>query len=302
MLFRNAVCGFACLALLLLNSTPSFSAPMVVTMLPSGKLVAQNVLSVTTRQATSGEVSSWKRHSPFLSTKSPDGLYKVQTVKMEDQGVTVFRVIRERDRQVILDTKVMRHLIDDESDCWLYFNGWIPGSTQVCLSTDSHNSSDDSWKHGIVDVVSHRLITFNGFMSPNRRYAIVPGKPGRIGEDFQHYEVERGHRVETEGNIRWYVSPLPRNIAAYHFSSTRSRPMLLEGKPFAFFYEIITQMSEEDPTKQRPALSFSPDGQWAICHASHYVSQLQRVVDVDYLVSMTTGAMRKLPGSQTRFL
>lgn len=304
MLTKNAITGLTCLTFFLLKSAPSFSAPMMVTLLPSGNVIVQSVSGGSTRKATSSEISSWKGHSSLLSTTSPDGRYQVSKVELEDKGVTVFRVIRVRDGRVVLGSTDISRLMSQEffAGNWLYFNGWLPDSGEIGISTNSHTSSSGFWEHGVIDLPSRRLIAFNGFVSPNMKFAIVPGKPGRIEETFENNEVEPGHRLETKGDIRWYVTALPRNIGSYHFSSARARPMLLNGKPFPFFFEIIKRMTEEDPTQQHSAVIFSSEGRWAICHASHYIPQLQRFVDVDYLVSMTTGIVHKLPGSQTRFL
>ena len=298
---RASIMG--CLVLLVLSATPLFSAPMMATMLPNGHLATQSVLGGSTRKSTNIEITSWKAQPNLLAITSPDGRYKVSQVKLEDQSTNAFQVLRVHDERLILSAKVLAASIDDGNNIdGLYFNGWLPNSRQMVISANSHISSDDFARFGIIDIPSGRLIAFNGFVSPNMRYAIVSGKSGKIEEDFRHYEDEPRHEVRTKGDIRWYVVPLLHNISNYHFSSTQAKPILLEHKPFPFFYEVIRGMSEDDPSRQYKSIDFSPDGQWAICHIKDYSTRLQKFVyDVDYLVSMTTGMMRKLPGSQTHF-
>jgi hypothetical protein len=158
-----------------------------------------------------------------------------------------------------------------------------------------------------------RRSEFNGWLGPGGRTAIVlhgqsikwtvDGRPVRVdpayaGERTRFLFLADGPpRVEEPPPIPILAVLSPVRQADFRLSAARTVPLTLAGRPFEGLQRLSPDFAA-DPVARRPTVEFSRDGLWALAHKPVVAGRGW----VEYLISLESGAVHRLPGSGASFL
>ena len=151
--------------------------------------------------------------------------------------------------------------------------GWLPRDAGLIMT------GVERTQHGLIrmrcvfDLATKTFMSFNGWMAPSGKIAIVSDQEDDI---YDVLPFQNGKRDPAKSELRFYVSALPARLQDYHFVKNSARPLMLSGKPF-------------DLNPAESVVTFSVDSNWAI-------------IDSKFLVRLSTGQVRQLPGTSARFL
>lgn len=239
---------------------------------------------VKPRTATAAEKQAWKQHSSMVSATSPDGKYRAE--KVEGVGLS-FQIINVSNGSVMLGSDVIENL-SGQAMGETVFDGWLPDSRHFAVIAHSHISSQENYARCVMNSASQRVARFNGWLGPNMKTAIVPEKEELAEDDITH---DYADKIYSSGDLKWYAVTMPSRPATYRFAQVPRKLLTINGKPFSITGAVLDRQSFTASVDHRAFIEFSADGKWALCHGQG-----------EYLVSMSSGHVQKLPGTQARFL
>ncbi|NCO33112.1 MAG: hypothetical protein GW893_04470 [Armatimonadetes bacterium] len=240
------------------------------------------------RVATAAEKQAWKQQSSMVSATSPDGKYRAEKVEGEGIGPS-FQIVNASNGNVVLGSDVIENL-SGQAMGETVFDGWFPDSRHFAAITHSHISSQENYTRCVINVASKRVVRFNGWLAPSLNTAIVPDK-----EDLAEDQITHDYPSNTysSGDLRWFAVTMPPRPATYRFAQVPRKLLTLNGNPFSITGAVLDREGHSftESVDHLSFVEFSPDGEWALCHGQ-----------AEHLVSMSSGQVQKLPGTQARFL
>ena len=265
-----------------------------------GKLMVQNASGGKTRAATEAEKTKWRKVSNRINPISPDGKYSAQAVSADPDSdfKKAFRIVDAKSGREVVSVQTVMALLGGGIYDDIVFDGWLPDSRHFAAFAHQHISSNEFYNRGVINLNSKTRLAFNGWLSRDGKTAIVPDKEGLMEDSTDHYHQTATEYVRTYGERKWFVGSPP-SWKKYKFKSLRKRPLMLQKMPFAFTGKVLGvyhRFTNDQNRIERPSsVVFSSDDKWALLRGYHDYP-------IDYLVSLSTGQMKKLPGVQAKFL
>ena len=249
------------------------------------------------RLSSPSEKAQWHKQGPIrmIPLTSPNGSYTVVT-KDTDAMQAGFHVVR-----VYLNKQVLAADAIYATNGRAGFDGWLPDSQHVAIWGFDHIAGLNGQRRFILDVKTGRKIKFNGWLSSDGAVAIVPSQETQAEETSERQGVSGW---TDSPPIHYYVVQMPSHILQYQLAKQSRKELMLDTKPFVGLRKLFGLLfcGSEDHLVRHPAcVDFSSDHQWAICHGLFYVENSLDTYTIDYLVSIKTGKVSKLPGAQARF-
>jgi hypothetical protein len=284
--------------------SPAQAKTTQVTMVVKGKLMVQPATGGRLRPATAAQKGAWSKAQRNISATSPNRKYRAVAAGELNDGITrkSFRIIEANSGQETKSAQSIADLKGSLSD-QVFFDGWLPDSIHFAVVTHGHISTNEFYSRYIVNAKTGRIIHFNGWLAPNGRTAIVPGKEGLVEDTMLHYFESANNYVRTDGDLKWFAIKMPRQLTRYKVPAAR-RPIVLDGKALPLTAKALAtyEYREGDPVNHAPVVEFSQDGLWAICHSHYYSQKIKKSLPVEFLISISTGKVRKLIGVQAKFI
>jgi hypothetical protein len=315
------------------TAVAAMAAPVApkVSFVVKGKLMTQAASGGAVRAATAAEKNKWRK-PPMVSAISPNGKYEIRQTIIQNEAdrYTSFKVSSRYTGSTIFQQDAPYF----DGRAGLIFDYWLPDSQHIAIAERGGTSSGYEYDHYIININTGKAIPFNGWITPNGKSAIVPDKEYKMDDcicsGIDTIGIPAGSH---NGDRKWYVAQLPKGFSSYHFNSATKRLITGAGawdepafvgpkhemgtihirtKPTDWFrftaYVFSTFASKggrEDVTQgaqtlyvlqpqkiaHSPVVEFSRDSRWAIGNGNNEA----------YLISMTTGKVRKLPGAQAHF-
>jgi hypothetical protein len=188
-----------------------------------------------------------QREKKTLPLRSPDGKYEIASRgswRHADDTTAIARNIK-RDKT----TFRVRHLPEGFSGDQIWFQGWLPTSDLMTLTSQSHDSTGEEYDRVTIDLETKKPILFNGWISPYHNIAIVPAKTGVVSGTETH---DYGDKIYTEDQMAFYLVKPVDNLRRYNFKASKPRLIHFDKNTKAGVSLLVS------------SADFSPDGRWAI--------------------------------------
>lgn len=263
----------------------------------NGKLITQ-IAAGPAREATASERHQWRTLGPpsMVSFISPDGKYKIVTNDV-DADQAGFHVVQAQNGQQVLGPDAI-----DSKMGRAGFDGWLPDSQHIAIWAFDHIAGLDGQRRYILDVKTGRKIRFNGWISNDGVVAIVPSQEMEAEETSERQNVGV---YKDSAPVHFYATRMPSRLLQYHLRSQAHEELVLKNEPFTGLrklFGLLFCMPDDHLIRHPSCVEFSSDHQWAICYGRFYSEHALDTYDVDYLVSLKTGRVQKLLGTQARFI
>jgi len=263
----------------------------------NGKLMTQ-IAAGPAREATASEKQQWRTLGPppMVSLISPDGKYKIVTNDV-DADQAGFHVVQAQNGQRVLGPDAIYSQMGRAG-----FDGWLPDSQHIAIWAFDHIAGLNGQRRYILDIKTGRKIRFNGWISNDGVVAIVLGQETEAAETSGRQD-SGGYKDSAP--VHFYATQMPSRLLQYHFPNQAHKELVLNNEPFTGLrklFGLLFCMPDDHLIRHPQCVEFSPDHQWAICHGRFYAEHALDTYDVDYLVSLRTGRVQKLRGTQARFL
>lgn len=250
------------------------------------EIYVQSVEGGSLRKAAPSEAQAWKLQRRPLPLTSPDGANRIVPVKVDQiSELAPFKVVSAKGVTVLSQADVMR-LIDSGLSQNIAFDGWLPDSRHIRIVEHSHISSQENFTWFICDIRTKRILPFNGWLAPNRKWAVVADQQGRAQDRTVHISSDHYH---TTGDRNWYVVRMPEDWRTYTFPRAERHPLLLTGIPFALTDEVIHDYDNYGEVGSHIGfVRFTADSRWAVVG--------------DHFITDSGGRVRELPGRNAAIL
>ena len=240
------------------------------------------------RLARPDERTQLTAREPTLSSVSPDGKFRAVAFQEQQEPGSDYtspacKVINSRTGAVAVSSADVRRALGDMR---VWFAGWLPDSRHIAVYSIGHMAGYDSVTRCVVSIVTRHIVAFNGWPNPTMNVAIVPNGPGLVKEDDSRSNERdrRGGQIWDHTGPAFAAITLTTTIDHYHHAGTRSKVLLLNGKPLRIKLDSL-------------GITFSKDGKWAL-----YRERDDQYETGFVLISLTSGKARKISGSKAQFI
>lgn len=272
-----------------------------------GKVYTQRVSGGKFHLATPAQRSAWRAavHT-VLDPVSPDGEFRI--VKREGRanwGRDPFYVVRQADGQAV-NMDLGAH--DSMDGNIVFFDGWLPDSRRFATWSQGMGPMRSTLQRKVLAIPPAGTIEYNGWTGPGSRTSIVLKPLFRWRADlplcavegsFIGEETAEGRKWENSPPIPFLAVTSPVDVGTFRLAAAQPVVLTLAGKPFRGLSLVAPAFFEDDPVARRPSVEFSADGWWALLHRRTVAG---KGTQVGYIVSLRTGVVRKLQGTQATFL
>lgn len=270
-----------------------------------GRLMVQQAAGGVARRAGTSQKSAWRKAQRNISTTSPDGKYRAVSAHYVDED-KAFRIVATKTGKEVRGAQAIVGLSGEDDGGFrtqVVFDGWLPDSIHFAVVMHTHFQNEEYFARYVVNVLNGKVAHFNGWLSPNGKTAIVPDKALVAKDSMMQFQYMSPHDKDYKnGKLKWFAVRMSGNVASYKANSITRKALIRNKTPFHMTRAVLYAYDYSDAVNRTQMVEFSQNGLWALCHSSYYDEKRSKEFPMDFVVSMTSGSVRKLRGTQAHFV